>query len=374
MKSQTAPPVFSAEPPKKRRGLTCLLWLIALTAGLLLISVVGIGGAYAGWTSGLATAQANMAQTAAAALQRQCDLIPRDLAEGSYALAERRLQDLQQKSPAPACLSALLRLATALAPTATAMQALPQASPTAPPTATAAVLEPTAIPSIAPTLAIASGSDSFEYDLEALLTEARGELSGQNYPAAIDTLDAIISIDEGFQSELVRRLFLEALKAQAQALYRSGKLSEAIVLTGRAEAYGDIGTLQYERFIALLYLDGGRLKANNPAEAVRLLNRIIYEQGLPNYMNGAVIAELQEALRNYGDAFSFQGDPCSARTQYEAALDLHPARGSISRGELTNKRQAAAQACGDQPLSLTTSGADTASSTHSPIGVRRESG
>ena len=228
------------------------------------------------------------------------------------------------------------------------------------------------MPTAAPVIDVVANDAGVVYDLHALLAEARNELSQQNYLDAIDTLDAIISVDEDFQSELVRRLFLEALKFQAQALFRSGKLSQAIVLTGRAETLGSIESLQYERFIALLYLDGQRLKVTNPAEAVRLFNRIVYEQGLANYMNGDVIAEMQEALRNYADAFAFQGEPCRARDQYDAALDLHPTRGLISRGDLTNKRQEAAQACGDQPLSLTTADTNAAVGTPLPIGVRSQ--
>lgn len=338
-----------------------------MTVGLLLSTVAVIGASYVGWTSGLATAQANSTGTVEAAVQRQCALIPRDLGEGSFTLAARRLRDLQQRTPAPDCLYELLQLATAMAPTASKINLPTQPSPTAlPSTAAEAITTPTS----APTSTIANDHDRFEYDLDALLAEARNELSQRDFPAAIDTLDAIISIDEHFQSELVGSLFLEALKAQAQALFRSGNLSEAIVLTGRAEAHGDIETLQYERFIALLYLDGQSQKATNPAEAVRLFNRIVYEQGLSAYMNGDVIAELQEALKNYGDAFAFQGDYCQAQAQYEAALDLHPARSHISRGELTSKRQQAAQACGDQPLSLTTD-ASSASGTPQPIGVRQ---
>ena len=87
-------------------------------------------------------------------------------------------------------------------------------------------------------------------------------------------------------------------------------------------------------------------------------------------MNGDVIAEMQEALRNYGDAFSYQGEPCRARTQYEAALNLHPSYSRVSRGELNSKSQEAAQACPDQPQLLTTSNEDLAATTRAPIGER----
>ncbi len=310
----------------------------------------------------MATAGANDAATARAAVQRQCELIPGNLEEGSFDLAVRRLRDLQLQTPAPACLHALLPLATALAPTSAAREEALRPSPTALPTRSAPAAEP------AWTATDAGGG--FTYDLDALLAEAQNDLNAGDYAAAIDTLDAIISIDEDYQSELVRRLFLGALKSQAQALFRSGRLSEAIVLTGRAETLGDIESLQYERFIALLYLDAQRLKVTNPAEAVRLFNRIIYEQGLANYMNGDVIAEMQEALRNYGDAFNYQGEPCQARAQYEAALNLHPSYSRVSRAELNSKLQEAAQACPDQPQLPATSNEHLDATTRAPIGER----
>lgn len=370
MKSHQAQTSNYAQPPNKRRGLGCLIWGIPLLVGLCLSAFVVLGAIYVGWSSGVATAQANSTGTAEAALQRQCERVPLDLATGNLGLAETRLKALASETPAPSCLHALIIMATAMAPTATTFALPIRPSPTALPTFAATSTIRATIPTSAPVTDIVGNNAGVVYDLDALLAEARNELSQQNYLDAIDTLDAIISVDEDFQSELVRRLFLEALKFQAQALFRSGKLSQAIVLTGRAETLGSIESLQYERFIALLYLDGQRLKVTNPAEAVRLFNRIVYEQGLANYMNGDVIAEMQEALRNYAVAFAYQGEPCRARDQYDAALGLHPTRGLISRGELTNKRQEAAHACGDQPLSLTTADTDAAVGTPLPIGVR----
>ena len=370
LKRQPSPANNPVQPPRERRGATCLFWLIILTIGLLSSSLVVVGAAYVGWTSGVATAGANEAATAEAAVQRQCELIPRNLEEGSFDLAVRRLRDLQLQTPAPACLHALLSLATALAPTATSGRPTYQPAPTALPTRSAPIAQPARSATIAPTARVADAGASIAYDLEALLAEARSEYSAGNFAAAIDTLDAIISIDEDYQSDLVRRLFLGALTSQAQALFRSGRLSEAIVLTGRAETLGDIESLQYERFIALLYLDAQRLKVTNPAEAVRLFNRIVYEQGLANYMNGDVIAEMQEALRNYGDAFGYQGEPCRARTQYEAALNLHPSYSRVSRGELNSKLQEAAQACPEQPQLATSSDVSPTGAARAPIGER----
>ncbi len=347
-------------------GFNCLLWSGGALFCLLLASLVIIGAVYAGWGAGLATARANATGTAAAEQEQQCARIPADLAAGNLPLAQTRLEALRSATPAPAC---LLRLA----PTATAYALQAAQIATSP---TAAISATTALP---PTAASAA---AFAYDLEALLLEARDSISLSDYPAAIDTLAAIISIDSDFQRETVRRLYLGVLKAQAQALFRSGNLSEAIVLSTRAEVYGSIDELQYERYIAELYLDGQRYKTVNPAEAIRLFSIIVYDYDSSNYMSGQVLGELQDALRYYADALLFQGDPCPAIEQYAAALNLQPSYWIVSRELLTSKKQQAEQACQEQqltqtaapPISITGTALAGAPTSASPAPVGQQSG
>ena len=296
------------------------------------------------------------------------------MAEGKLNLAQSRIEWLGRLSPAPNCL-------IDLAPAATAAFLLAQPSPTPVPTLTATLLPPTAIATSVPTTPIATApvepqitevsadDDRWEYDLDALLAEARADREQRNYVAAIDTLEAIVSIDANYQRDVVRKMLLEALTAQALALYRSFKLSEAIVLTERAEVYGDIGELAFERYVADIFLLGQRYKTTNPAEAVRRFSEIVYQHN-PNYMNGLVVGELQDALRYYADALLLQGDACLALEQYAAALALQPSYSPVSRGVLTAKQQEAAQSCG--ALTLETAGqvGTTPAGTPLPLGVR----
>ena len=216
-------------------------------------------------------------------------------------------------------------------------------------------------------------ANGFDYDLDALLAEARADLSARDYPAAIDTLEAIIGLDGDFKREHVRGLALQALSAQALLLYRSGKLSEAVVLTDRAEVYGDIGELNYERYVAEQFLTGQRYKTTNPALAVLRFNEIYYQHN-PNYMNGQIVGELQDALRYYGDALAFQGDACQARDQYAAALALYPTYSPVSRGELNARQQQAALDCGTQQPPLGQNGNGQPRGTPQAIGVRATPG
>ncbi len=354
-----------AAPKRRGPGASCLLWLLGACFCLLVAGVAILGGVYAGWNTGLATARAQAAVAAASYARQQCERIPADLEAGKLPLARSRLEDLRALPQTPACLPIFAPTATAAASLAS-LQPSPSASPWRQPTRA-----PTEAPVITPPMRPATVASDAEYDLEALLAEARRDLGEHDYASAIDTLDAIISLDPDFQRELVRRLILDALKAQALGLFRSGNLSEAIILTERAESFGDIGELNYERLIALLYLDGQRLKRANPALAAQKLRQIVYDYGSASYMNGAVIGELQEALLYYADALAFQGDACPALEQYESALSLQPGYSRVSPGELAAKRDAARVACNQQTpqTGATTQGPGVrAAGTIAPVG------
>lgn len=368
MQSQSIAIVNHAKGRRKRRGLTCLLWGSGAIAGLLIAGVIVIGAVDAGWHTGLATARSESTVTVEAFARQQCDRLPADLLSGSLRLAQSRLEHLANLQQTPDCLPQM-------ASTATTVFLLSAPSPTPPPTHTRAPPLPTvastaAPPTSAPEAAAPSGDLAAGYDLDALLGEARGDMSLGDYPAAIDTLDAIISIDEKFQPELVRPLILEALTTQALALYRSGRLSEAIVMTDRAEEYGSIEDLYHERYIALLYLDGQRYKTTNPAEAVRKFSSLYHEFGLRDYVNGPIAGELQEAYRNYAMALALQGDHCPAQAQFKAALDLKPAISRVNLADLAARRDQSALACQAQQAEAAIPEDGAPAATPETIGVR----
>ena len=367
MKSPGVAIVNRAEGGRKRRGLTCLLWGFGAFAFMLIGGGILIGAVYAGLHSGLATARANSAAATQAEVQIQCGRIPQDLKEGSLRLAQNRFQDLAGLPQTPDCLPLW-------APMATAARLAAAASPTPAPTHISA---PTAVPATAKQALTATAPARFEgtsagFDLETLLLEAQAAMRLSDYASAIDTLDAIISIDEDFQRELVQPLFLKALTAQALALYRSGHLSEAIVLTDRAEELGSIDDLYHERFIALLYLDGQRYKTTNPAEAVRKFSSMYYEFGVRDYVNGPIAGDLQESLRNYALALALQGDHCPALTQFTAALDLQPTIGRVNRADLIARRDQSALACQAQQQDAALTAGAAPEATPQSIGIREE--
>jgi len=362
------PQVTSYRQPRPRGpAASCLIWAMGSTAFLLMAAALVIVAAYAGWGSGVETARAKATVAAAVTQQKQCELIPLDLAAGNFDMARRRIESLRSVMPAPDCLLPLL-------PRATAAYLLAQPSPTLIPTITSLPTRtapaPTATPPPVQASAPPAEDDSgWTYDLGALLAEAQADIQARDFVAAIDSLEAIIGLDGDYNRDQVRGLALQALSAQALLLYRSGKLSEAIVLTDRAEVYGDIGELNYERYVAEQYLTGQRYKTSNPALAVLRFNEIYYQHN-SNYMNGQIVGELQDALRYYGDALALQGDACQAKDQYAAALELYPNYSPVSRGELTAKQQQTAQDCGTQAPALGQNGNGQSSAMPQAIGVR----
>jgi tetratricopeptide (TPR) repeat protein len=341
-KNQPTGNMVYMDPNDDVSGPGCVVWGIVGMVSVLLAGVLVMISLFAGWNSGVTIARANATATIASDIQIQCDRMQSDIDGGNTGLLQRRIEVLQEITPAPDCLSEFIPIATTLY-----IQSLPTETPlptqTPSPQATEiTVIEATATPEV---VATEASSSLFEYDLDALLVEAETQLADQNYQDAIDTLDAMIAIDENFQRTKIESLYFNALTSEATRLFHTGSLAEGIVITGRAEAYGDILGLNYERFIAQLFLDAVRLKITNPVESVRLFGRIAYEQGLTNYLNGQVMTELQEAYANYGNSLSEQGSFCSARDQYNASLQLQPIVTNILRSDVTGKRDSAEQAC-----------------------------
>lgn len=332
------------EPRRRSRLNSCLLWALGASVFLFAAGLVALAGAYAGWSSGSVIASANATSAAEADVRQQCALLPEDLAAGKLELAGKRLENLRKKSPLPACLSRWSPMATqawlAALPSPTSAKAV--AAPTETPL-------PTRIAAPAPVPVTISNE---AYDPEALLAVAQAELAARDYYAAVRTLDAIIDIDPDFQRGLTRDLLLQALTTQARTLFEDGKLPEAIVLSERAELYGDIGDigeLTFPREVALMLQNAQLFVSSNPAEAVRLLRRIVYDLQTPRLMTHDMVGELQFALAAYGD-WLLPSNACNALAQYDAALELQPIAGKIQRDSLTAKSRRATQACDSQSL------------------------
>lgn len=274
----------------------CLVWslvmLVSLGLGLGVVMLAGL----AGWSDGITVARANATATRDADINVQCQRIQLDLSTGNLGLVQRRFDDLMVVTPAPDCIAEYAPTATAVylesLPTVT-----PTPTPTLPPSPTPTPEATEEAPIVQPTQAdTVSG-----FNLEGLLQEARDFIEERDYRNAIDTLDAISAIDATFQKSVIDSLLFSALTTEARNLYRSGtKLAEANLLVTRAEEFGDVGELNYERFIAQLYLEAQAYRNVNYPLAIRTLQQIVVTQGLTNYLDAQ--AQLINQHIRYADA------------------------------------------------------------------------
>jgi hypothetical protein len=302
-------------------GPGCFIWGVMLVFTLLFGVFVVLLAALGGWTEGLRTAQGHATATRGADIAIQCERIGADIANGSMGLVQARMENIMPVTPAVECVAAYMPSATALY-----MESLPTNTPTAtntpPPTLTpTATHTPAAQIRASQPPPIAAATES-QYDLTGLLAEARGLIQADDNLAAIDTLEAIQAIDANFQKSAVDSLLFQALTSEARDLFLRGEnRAEAILLTERAKEYGDVGELQFEAYIAQLYLDAQVFRGINYNETIRLLSEIT--RLAPNYFD--VQTQLFNERVAYGDALVAGFEHCRALEQYNVALQLRQA-------------------------------------------------
>lgn len=318
--------------PEEDNGPGCLVWGIMGVFSLGLAVVVVMLAAFAGWSDGLRVAQGNATATRSADIVSQCNFIAQDMLSNNTGLVQRRLDDLLGLTPAPDCVSLYIPTATALY-----IKNLPTATPS--PTETlmlTATLPATATSEAAPEVTAQTGA-TLEFDPAPLLVDAQRQVDSGDYEAAVASLEAIVAIDPNYQKTTVDGLLYRALTAQATSLYRTGgNLAEAILLTNRAEEYGNVGDLNFERSVARLYLDAQAAKNINYPMAIQLLSQVVSLAG-NNYRDTG--SQLFDQYVKYGDSLSLTGDYCRAQQQYDTAWSMQ------QPGTLQSKRDAAALAC-----------------------------
>lgn len=304
------PPTDDFEPP--RRGPGCVVWGLAAAVVVgLALAIVLLAGA-AGWTSGQRIAQDNATATQNAEITDQLARIPGDIASGNTVLLSARVRFLATLTPGVPGMPELIQTATALSV---------NSQPTPAPTLAATATVPPATLTLESQQVVITQSTEGQFDLNALLEEARSQVALGQYSEAVDLLDAIVAVDSDFQRTEVRGLMLEALSTQALQLFRTGtSLAEAIVLTDRAKEFGLSGDseLYFEQYVAALYLNAKSAIGTDYATAVRALQEA-YNYA-PNYLD--VRQLLFQQYVGFADAWAAQGDQCQAALQYQNALNI----------------------------------------------------
>ncbi|GAB5494191.1 MAG: hypothetical protein Phog2KO_44060 [Phototrophicaceae bacterium] len=322
-------------------GPGCLAWGIMGVFGIFMALAIVVTAIFSGFNQGLDIARVTSAAATSQNSARQCDVMPSDIAEGRFAVLEARFEALTIDGVLADCAEVFVQQATIV---------YEQSLITLTQPATATIMATEIPATIAPTQAsetntevpvVQATSDS-PYDLDALLQEARDFIAVGNFEEAIITLDAIRAIDPNYDSQTVNGLLYNSLSQRALNLFRSegGSLAEAILLTNRAEQFGNIQTneLSFERSVAELYLDAQANLGVNYTLAIQYLNGVISLS--PNYPRGTgqAAASLREQYEAYGDALLLGGDACLAASQFANALASSPNNVALQT-KVTNANQ-----------------------------------
>jgi tetratricopeptide (TPR) repeat protein len=320
---------------EENTGPGCLVWGVMGLFALLMSIAIVIAAGFAGFNSGLGLAKLTATAERNQNVIAQCSNLASDIA--TAAVLPERIEVVQRRFENLTVDGVLAPCAESFVPQATTLyeQSIATATPTPSPSPT---LTPMPETTQAATEIVAPTSSS-GYDLTALLSEAQAYIADGNYVEAIRTLDAIVAIDSSFQTQTVNGLLFNSLYQAALDNYRlpDGSLAEAILLTNRAENYGNISDteLNFEREVAALYINAqAYLNVNYPL-AIQALSQIVAIA--PNYKDASSLLFSQYVA--YGDAYALGGEPCNAVPQYEAAL--------LRRNDpnIVAKRDAAQQAC-----------------------------
>ncbi|QPC84521.1 hypothetical protein G4Y79_09140 [Phototrophicus methaneseepsis] len=313
-------------------GPGCIVWgALGFFMVLLAGAIVFLAG-YAGWSDGLKVAYGNATAQAQDEIDRQCGLISGDLQQGNLGLAQQRFLSLEQVTPVPACVATF-------APTATAryLELQPTETPTSTPTEALIEATPTVEAEVTEAVVDAEPTSDSPYDLAGMLSDAEALMADGEIMEAIEWLEAIQSIDGTYQKARIDQMLFNAYISEADRNYRqpNGSLAEAIALTDRAEAYGDVGEYAFEREVAQLYLNAQTYIGVDYGRAIQALNSV--RNLAPNYKDTGTLLFNQYVA--YGDALVASFSPCEAVNQYENALRMQ------NNANVGGKRDAARTSC-----------------------------
>lgn len=335
-----APPAYGVPyrgddtPPEERPG--CGLYgLLGGVLALFALLIVALAGA-AGWTNGQREANVILTSTQDAAIREQISRIPADVANGNLVLLDTRIRFLATLTPGVSGVPDFQTTATALyltqQPTATPS---PSLTPTPSPTG-----QPTTAPEATPELIITTGPGGF--DLAALMQQAQLAVDGGQWNDAIDLLDVIMGLDDTYEAARVRDMMRRALNNYALQLYNSDQPAAANVIAGRAEDLGLLdGNIEYERYVAELYLNARAGAALGDPRALSDLREILNQGAGGRYYTAAQQLLYDQYVR-LGDAQVAIGQYCPAAIQYQNAVNIFPS--GIATGKLSTANTFCSQA------------------------------
>ncbi|MEO1666140.1 MAG: hypothetical protein AAFU54_16000 [Chloroflexota bacterium] len=319
-------------------GPGCMAWgLLGTAGGAFSLMVVVIAG-LAGYLVGEGEVGTLVEATRDSQISEYLTDIPQQVSSGNTGFIEGYIDWFSQLTPEPPELAMIVATGTQLA-----VDLQPTVTPTATVTPTTAPTEvvPTTAPTLVPTQAlVAEPDDAPLFDAGELFAEAQAQFSAGEFEEAAKTLDAVMAVDPQFRAAEVESLMLQSLTRQAELLLRSGdpgNLSAGIVKANEAAAFGDIGELSYESYIAGLYLNAQSQEGQNLPGAIEGYSAVFAQA--PNYLD--VRQRIFDLRVELGDLYYNAFDFCPAVVQYQNALQL------FARADVQTKLDAALSSCPD---------------------------
>lgn len=272
--------------------------LIALGSAMLL-GLLALGGALAGYRSGMSERHSIANQQVTLSLKEQYDLAVQDLQAGRFEVARQRLEYILSLDPQyPGATDQLAQALAVLYATATPSPLPPTTTPT-----------PTRDPR----------------PVQDLFSQAQSLVAGEQWDQAIDTLLALRQADPTHQTARVDGLLYISLRQRGVSkIINLGNLGGGAYDLALAERFAPLDVQAKSwRELARLYLTGSSFWEVLPEQAVYYFGQVAAAAPGLRDSSGITAAERYRlALVQYGDQLAGKGEWCAAQEQYELALSL----------------------------------------------------
>jgi hypothetical protein len=266
--------------------------------GLLLLILIAVASALAGYSSGIGQRKRAESTQVAAQLDNQYNLALQEIEAGQYGRARQRLEYIININPGyPGVTDKLAQVLLSQNSTAT--------------------------PTVAPSPTVTPTPDN--RGVEELYSQAQISLQNSDWPAAINTLLALRKADPNYQPVWVDDMLYLSLRSQGRdKILKAGDLEGGIYDLTLAERFGplDAETKSYQTW-AELYLVGASFWKLDWSQAVYYFGQVA--PAMPNLRDGSGLTATEryrQALAGYAESFAKAEDWCAALEQYEVALTL----------------------------------------------------
>ncbi len=291
--------VTKTQQARLKRKSSSLLWLIIGLFYIVLIIMVGVFGAYAGYQTAYQDFEGLKGTQEVLLISEQYDLGLLDLEAGRYDLARQRFEYVLERDPGhPGAADNLLKVLQVIYATAT---------PTpVPPTRT-----PTATPDLRP--------------IEDLFSQAVSQFNVENWDGVIDTLVNLRKVDQTYRVVEVDSLLYRTLRIRGiNKISNESNLEGGIYDLALAERFGplDVEANQWRNF-ARIYMIGSSFWEVDPIQAVYYFGQVASAAPYLRDASGWTARErYRAALLQYGDLLARNGEWCDAETQYNLAMEI----------------------------------------------------